>query len=157
MEVANLVANCGTYCGVCPYLIAYKTNDEHLKEKLAKSAGLKPEQIVCEGCNSDLAFIFCRTCDTKKCVQEKGIESCSECGDFPCELVERWEFEDFKNRIKMEVNYRKQYGKEKWIAKSIEMNTCPSCQTLCHWMATVCKSCGTHLEPRYIDENDIDK
>jgi ribosomal protein L32 len=150
MDDPKLLASCGTYCGVCPYLIAYKTNNESLKQKLAKTVGLKPDQIICEGCNSDLPLVFCRNCPMKKCVNEKGFQSCAECDEFPCEVIEKFPFKLFLKRQAWDVNYRKEHGDEAWLTKTIEMNTCPSCGNIEHWRAKICKSCGKELEKRYI-------
>ena len=150
MENPELFAPCGTYCGVCPYLIAYKTNDEGMKEKLAKSIGIKPEQIVCDGCRSENPLFFCQKCAMKTCVSEKGIDSCAECDDYPCIHIEKFPFKLFLKRQDWDVKYRKEHGKEKWLEKTLEMNKCPSCGTLCHWRARRCKACGTELKERYL-------
>ncbi|MFX1259785.1 MAG: DUF3795 domain-containing protein, partial [Promethearchaeota archaeon] len=118
MKDPKLLALCGTNCGVCPFLIAYKTNDERLKEKLAKMIRIKPEEIVCEGCNSEIQFNFCKMCPIKSCVMKKGFESCVDCDDFPCKIVEQFPFKEFIKRVKWDVNYRKQHSKEEWIAKT---------------------------------------
>ena len=150
MDNSKLLAPCGVYCGVCPYLIAYKNNDDRLKQKLAKSIGIKPEKIICEGCNSDLTIFFCRVCKIKECVQNKSIQSCANCEEFPCDLIERFPYKEFFKKVKWDVNYQMKFGKEQWISKTIELNTCPTCQTLQHWRAKICKSCGTKLEERYL-------
>ncbi len=145
----NLFAPCGTNCGVCPYLIAYKTNDQRMKEKLAKSIGIKPEQIVCEGCMSEEPLFFCKSCCMKSCVAEKEIESCAECDDYPCSIIEKFPFKMFIKRQSWDVKYRKEHGKEKWLEKTVEMNACPLCQALGHWRQKVCKKCGTEIKERY--------
>ena len=150
MENPELFAPCGTYCGVCPYLIAYKTNDDKLKEKLAKMLPIKPEEIVCDGCNSDNPLYFCKMCAMKKCVIEKGFDSCADCSEAPCETIEKFPFKEFIKRVKWDLEYRKNHSKEEWIAKTIELNSCPSCSSIAHWRATICKSCGTQLEKRYV-------
>ena len=149
MEDSKLFAHCGTYCGVCPYMIAYKTNDESLKAKLAKSIGIKPEQIICEGCMSDNPLFFCKVCAMKKCAREKGIESCAECDEYPCKNIEKFPFKMFLKRQDWDLKYRKEHGKEKWLEKTIKMNTCASCGNLCHWKANRCRSCGAEMEERY--------
>jgi len=146
MEDLKLIAPCGVFCGVCPY----KTKDERLKEKLSKSIGIKPEQIVCEGCRSDLPLFFCKSCKIKSCVQKKEIESCAECNDYPCERIEKYPYKEFLTRLKWEVVYRKNFGRDAWIEKVIEMNSCPECNNLNHWRAKICKSCGSELKERYI-------
>jgi len=149
MNNSNLIAPCGVYCGVCPQLIAYKTDNARLKEKLAENFGVKPEEIVCEGCTSELPFVFCRLCDIKSCVKDKDIESCAECNKFPCEIVENFPFKQFIKKVKWDVSYRQEHGKDEWIAKSIELNTCPTCQSLNHWVARRCISCKNGLPERY--------
>ena len=151
MEDPKLFAPCGTYCGVCPWRVAYLTNDDNLKSKLAKMVGMNPDDIICEGCQSDLPLYFCRSCGMKKCVNEKKIDSCAECDEFPCKIVEKFPFKDFIIRVKWDNKYRKEHGKEEWFKKTIEMNTCPSCGQLAHWRASICKSCGNPLEKRYND------
>ena len=150
MEDPKFLAYCGTNCGVCTFRLAYETNDEQLKEKLAKMIRIKPEQIICEGCKSDLTLFICKVCTIKSCVIKKGFESCVDCDEFPCKTVERFPVKEFIKRVKYDVNYRKEHTKEDWISKTIELNTCPSCQTLAHWRGKVCKSCGTTLEARYL-------
>ncbi|MFX1451159.1 MAG: DUF3795 domain-containing protein [Promethearchaeota archaeon] len=148
MDDPILHAPCGYHCGVCPYLMAYKDNDEKLKKKLAKSLGVKEGDIKCEGCISDNPFFYCQHCSLKKCVQKRGITSCVDCDEFPCKKVERFPAKEFIKKVKWDVNFQKQYGKEKWISKTIELNTCAECNTLNHWQAKVCKSCGYELKEK---------
>lgn len=146
----RLLAPCGTNCGVCPYLIAYKTNDESLKEKLAKSIGIKPEKIVCDGCMSEEPLFFCKMCGMKRCVLDnEDIESCAECEEHPCEIIEKFPYKMFLKRQAWDVNYRKTHSKDEWLEKTKEMNSCPSCGELAHWRGRVCKNCGEPLKERY--------
>jgi hypothetical protein len=149
MNNQELIAPCGVYCGVCPQRIAHKSKNEKLKEKLAANYGLKPEDISCDGCNSKNLFLFCVSCEIKSCVQKKEIESCAECKEFPCEIIDNFSVKQFIEKVKWDVNYRREHGKDHWIAKSIELNTCPSCQSLNHWVAKRCISCKDELPKRY--------
>lgn len=149
MDNQELIAPCGVYCGVCPQMVAYKNNNERLKEKLAANYGVKPEDISCDGCTSDNPFLLCASCNIKSCVQAKGIESCAECEEFPCETIEDFPVPPFIKKVKWDVNYRREYGKDAWITQSIELNTCPSCKTLNHWVARRCISCKEELQERY--------
>ena len=150
MEDPNFMAYCGTNCRVCSFRIAYITNDERLKEKLAKMIGIKPDQIICEGCRSEEPLFICKMCPMKSCVLKKGYESCVDCDEFPCKIIERFPVKEFIKKVKFDVNYRKKHSKEDWIVKTIELNSCPSCQTLAHWRGRICKSCGTQLKARYL-------
>ena len=149
MGERDLIAPCGVYCGVCPYLIAYKNNDEELKKKLAKNIGIKPEKVACEGCRSDYPFFFCRQCAIKACVIDRKIESCAVCEDFPCEKVENYPYQPFIENVRWDVKCRRELGKEDWIKKTIKINTCPSCNTLNHRKARKCIKCKENLPERY--------
>lgn len=151
MDNPELMAPCGTYCGVCPWRIAYITKDENLKAKLVKMIpGMKTEQIICEGCRSDLPLYFCKSCTMKICVNKKGIESCAKCEEeYPCSVIKKYPFKEFLIRQKWDIEYRKDHSDEDWLAKTIEMNSCPSCGKLQHWRAKICKSCGGEMPKRY--------
>ncbi|NHI91257.1 MAG: DUF3795 domain-containing protein [Candidatus Lokiarchaeota archaeon] len=149
MDDQKLIAPCGVYCGVCPYLIAHKHEDEELKKKLAKNIGVKPEKIECEGCRSNYPFFFCRSCTIKACVLEKKLESCALCDKFPCEKIENYPYQPFIENVKWDINCRRKLGKEAWIEKTIKINTCPACNTLNHRKAKRCIKCNEELPKRY--------
>jgi hypothetical protein len=83
---ANLVAPCGLFCGACPVFRA--SGDSALAERLAKTLGVRQEQVSCLGCRVEEGHIkvmgepVCPTYDC--CIQEKGLQFCYECGEFPC-------------------------------------------------------------------------
>ena len=84
------IAQCGWTCTECPAYIARQTNDQELREKTAKTwsgAGftVEPIQINCEGCHStgDL-FYHCLECNVRNCAIEKIVNTCADCGEYPC-------------------------------------------------------------------------
>jgi len=85
-EVEELAAPCGLYCGACPI---YKAQtDRVLAEKLAPRLGLPIEACACLGCRGQKGRVrvmgeqICETYDC--CVNEKGLDFCYQCPDFPC-------------------------------------------------------------------------
>jgi len=61
MEIrAELIGKCGIYCGACPL---------HIRG-------------ICKGCSD----ISTTKCSIYKCVDERNLNSCGECPEFPCEL-----------------------------------------------------------------------
>jgi len=54
----DLIGRCGFYCSACRLYVLKK----------------------CKGCSGEEA-----KCPYYKCVENKGIDSCGECQDFPCE------------------------------------------------------------------------
>jgi hypothetical protein len=85
------IAYCGLNCEVCSANIAKQTNDQELREKTAKAwsgPGFKVEanQINCEGCHSTGELFFhCYQCSVRNCATEKGVNTCADCGEYPCE------------------------------------------------------------------------
>jgi hypothetical protein len=84
------IAYCGLNCIECPAYIAKQTNDQELREKTAKAWSgpgftVEPIQVNCEGCHSTgEVFFHCHECNVRKCAIEKGVNTCAECGDYPC-------------------------------------------------------------------------
>ena len=89
MNTKRVIAACGNDCSVCPRYVAHpyeKTRDElrHTAE-LWMQIGYRDhvvseEEISCAGCRPEN---WCRY-HAVKCCRDKGIESCAECGAFPC-------------------------------------------------------------------------
>ena len=87
---------CGQYCGICPVYIASTTSDIRKKEKLAKKYSkelgkkLSADNIHCWGCRADNKNCWGKGCQIRKCAQEKGIEFCYQCSEFPCPELEKY-------------------------------------------------------------------
>ena len=93
------IAICGLDCASCGAYQATIVNDDGLREKTAKewaekygNKGLKPEDINCLGCLSQVEPIFsnCRVCEYRLCGLEKKVENCSQCGEYPCEKISKF-------------------------------------------------------------------
>lgn len=89
MNVKELTAPCGLACWACNY---YKDNiSEEVAEQTGAMLEMAPEEVACEGCRSERGCAFempltgGKGCETKNCVEEKGLHNCSECNEFPCE------------------------------------------------------------------------
>ena len=87
-EERALISPCGLYCGNCPLYIA--RTDETLRKKIAEGQGIAVEEVfLCAGCRLMQGKIPQAggepVCDTYACaVDDKKIEFCYECADFPC-------------------------------------------------------------------------
>ena len=91
VNMAEKLSPCGITCATCDAYIATQTGDQALFQKLAEQfkqnfgEDISPDKIRCDGCMNDGAHIgFCFECEIRKCVIEKGHETCAECADFPC-------------------------------------------------------------------------
>lgn len=88
----RIIAACGNDCSVCPRYVAHpyeKTEEElHHTAELWMRIGYRDhlvsnEEISCTGCKPEN---WCRY-NVVKCCQEKGISTCSECSEYPCDNI----------------------------------------------------------------------
>lgn len=92
----KIVARCGFRCDTCR---AYAANNHSYDDQVrvasawAKYFGLKisPEKLRCNGCtgercdNNDFPDL---SCPIRACVIERGMNTCADCFDYPCEKME---------------------------------------------------------------------
>ena len=83
-EKARLEAPCGIHCGKC--LLNQALLNEKLRENIAQRLNVPPEKATCEGCRAVVGHCpaIGEQCATFVCVQEKGVEFCCDCSEFPC-------------------------------------------------------------------------
>lgn len=86
----QLIACCGLDCESCDARIATIANDDAMREKTARlwsemnnSPEITAATINCMGCRTEgVKFAFCSDmCETRKCVSEKGFDTCGDCGE----------------------------------------------------------------------------
>ena len=105
MDYRNLTAPCGIPCFECT---VYKAKtDENIQKAISVRLGIDFDKAYCDGCrNRDgVAFLFEKNnifpdgncilfgnekgqCKIYLCAEEKQIHNCSECNDFPCDLLQ---------------------------------------------------------------------
>ncbi len=87
------LAFCGLECNNCDAFIATKENDDSKRKQVAENwsnmfgADIKPEEINCNGCHSDLLFSHCKVCEIRKCGMEKSLTTCGDCSDYSCDKL----------------------------------------------------------------------
>lgn len=123
----NMVAPCGINCTYC-YV--------HHKKK-------KP----CMGCrqNDEAKPTSCQKCKIKACINNKNIEFCYECVDFPCVLIKRLD-KSYQTRydeslIKNLEVINKQ-GLEVFLHSERIRLKCPNCEGYLNIHDKVCFQCG---------------
>ena len=103
MEELNLAGCCGLYCGLCPRF---------------QSTALGR----CLGCKVLCLTFSCKIYNC--CVKQRGLATCAECDDFPCEKnnPEAHQYEYFvTNRVCISNLYRiKEVGLEAWLEEQRE-------------------------------------
>ena len=95
MQMESMIAPCGMDCAQCPIFIAAR--DPVAAERLAQawhSSGhpdAKPSWFRCQGCRGDRSVRWSEPCGISQCcVDDKDLDFCYECNEFPCERLEEW-------------------------------------------------------------------
>ena len=146
----ELLAPCGLYCGACSILIAHRTNNATLKEKLAAVYGMKPEDLHCTGCLStdeDQIFHYCKVCAIKSCANDKKIEGCHQCEEFPCSHIDNFPIPLGKKVILKSVPLRRELGTGAWVEHEEKRYSCPECGARVFRGAKRCNNCKRDVEP----------
>ncbi|MFB0558887.1 MAG: DUF3795 domain-containing protein [Candidatus Bathyarchaeia archaeon] len=89
----QILAPCGIDCTICP---AYQATQESDYDELAKIVEIwasddthyEAEDLVCDGCYGERVSTDCRACWIKNCVEDKGLENCAHCKEYPYERLE---------------------------------------------------------------------
>ena len=101
-EEKNLAGCCGIYCGLCPRY-----------QSTAKSR--------CPGCKVLSLTISCKLYNC--CVKKKGLTTCAECADFPCDKYAGFfEWDSFVSHAVCRPNLERirEVGLEKWLQQQTE-------------------------------------
>lgn len=96
MDYLQMTAPCGLDCFNCVFFLA--NHDQGAREELERYErlmGMPMEMMLCQGCRSQGGCIKLHgavsnrgedePCPAFACSQEKGLDFCYECGDFPCD------------------------------------------------------------------------
>lgn len=93
----TLVAACGLVCSKCSAFIGTRNDDDGLiratAEEWSRQYGVEvpPEAVWCNGCMTDGGpkCVHCSDgCETRRCVMDKGYDTCAECAEYPCAKIE---------------------------------------------------------------------
>jgi len=89
-----LQGRCGIFCGDCEIYIAYSTNNIGERKRIARKydgAGksIMPEQVKCLGCKGNADNVWRAGCKIRVCAEDKGVEFCYQCLDYPCNELDK--------------------------------------------------------------------
>ncbi|MCF7793400.1 MAG: DUF3795 domain-containing protein [Candidatus Cloacimonetes bacterium] len=86
MDYQQLTAPCGLDCWNC--LIYQAAENEKLKKMIADKLKIPEEKVSCRGCRAEkgqIGFLDMNSsCKVFRCITGKGIYSCVECDEMPC-------------------------------------------------------------------------
>ncbi len=94
----EIIAYCGLNCSKCEaYMVTQKDDDEERKilaEKWSKqfNTDIKPEDINCDGCQTDTGrhISYCAMCEIRKCAKGRDVINCAYCEDYGCETLTKF-------------------------------------------------------------------
>ena len=149
----DLMAPCGLYCGACGVYLATRDGNEKFKAVMGNLYGTKPEETACLGCMQPdppkKIYGFCKACKIRSCVKSKGCYSCHQCGEWPCELIEKFFFATGVRVMKRAIPaWREKVAEEghekgsaEWARSECERYHCPSCGQPLFRGAQRCRAC----------------
>jgi hypothetical protein len=88
----KMTAPCGLDCFNCPVHLAQ--SDGEIRKRIMENVGVSYEDAICGGCRSVNGVCplgrkhGAKQCETYSCVIAKGIETCADCTDFPCDKLQ---------------------------------------------------------------------
>ncbi|MGB2698538.1 MAG: DUF3795 domain-containing protein, partial [Candidatus Zixiibacteriota bacterium] len=135
---------CGLYCGACAVLLA---NEKGEVEKKAKEWRMKPEELKCHGCKTETIATFCVTCELKKCAEDKNVDYCFQCAEYPCARL--LEFKNDKHPhhsiVLKNLKFISEKGRDRWLKEQKARWSCPKCGAKFSWYDKTCQNCGEKL------------
>ena len=154
-EIKNkdLMAPCGLYCGACGIYIAMRDKNDKFRSIMGNLYGTKPEETECMGCMqsgpSETLYGLCKTCTIRDCVKNKGLYSCHQCEEWPCDQIENFGFETGRNVMKRTIplwrEKVKEHGDEassvEWARAECERYHCSDCGNPLFRGAQRCRTC----------------
>jgi hypothetical protein len=158
-EIKNrdLMAPCGLYCGACGVYIATRDGNEKFRAVMGNLYGTKPEDTACLGCMQPeppkAMYGYCKACRIRDCVRSKGFYSCHQCGDWPCDHINRFGFATGVRVMKRTIPIWRakvaelgdEAGSVEWARSECERYLCPTCGKAVFRGAQRCRSCKEPL------------
>jgi hypothetical protein len=148
-----IAAVCGLYCGACTFYIGSQEDPERLAA-LAARHGKPIQDLYCDGCMGERRTYYCETCTLTRCAQNRGVDFCSQCGDYPCGELIAFESK-YPHRIGLRTSLEmiRDRGWEAWEAEMKALYACPACGTTNSAYDLSCRTCGHSPGSRFAEEN----
>ncbi|KUO49790.1 MAG: hypothetical protein APF76_00675 [Desulfitibacter sp. BRH_c19] len=122
----KIIAPCGIDCFNCELFEDNVT--EELQTRLSSSTKIPKDKITCNGCIDGNVCLFLKiqgkSCKTRDCANEKGVNYCFNCDTFPCEyLMPLADGADrFPHNIKLyNLCLMKTIGIDAWVEKASDI------------------------------------
>jgi Protein of unknown function (DUF3795) len=123
-ELRELTAPCGLDCFNCPFYLS-NDNEELRKQMASLVQGYSIpyeeayEKVACKGCRkrNGVPPFATEQCKVSNCISSKGIETCADCSDFPCDNLQPFadKAAHFPHNMKVyNLALIRKMGMEKW-------------------------------------------
>ncbi|MCD8138674.1 MAG: DUF3795 domain-containing protein [Planctomycetaceae bacterium] len=114
----KMLAYCGIYCEQCSARVAFTERDwKHLEMFPSRFTAGRPDlsEYDCEGCKGRN---LCGPCGIKDCASGRNLDSCADCGEFPCAMLVAFETDGIPHHRWAVDNLRRirAHGLEAWFA-----------------------------------------
>jgi len=86
---------------------------------------------------------YCQACEIKKCADERGVEFCAFCEDYPCTMLKEFQAQLPHRAELFEDGERvREVGFDQWFEEVHSRYTCPECSTINSAYDLSCRKCG---------------
>lgn len=145
---------CGLYCGACPVIVANELGEV---EKRAVEWQMKPEELRCFGCRSETIAVFCTDCGMRLCARNRGMGSCCECNEYPCEILKNFRADEHPHHSTVLKNLEtiREKGLDAWLEEQRDRWSCPVCGARFAWYDAKCGGCGAALYDCRAEERNL--
>jgi len=146
------IAYCGIYCGACGIYMATESGS---LDELAKQTKIPVEYQGCTGCRTDRNNLCCMNCGIKRCCRYKNLNSCNECDEFPCSVLEAFDKDKHPHHsgVIASLQVLSESGQELWLDLQRHRWSCSHCNTPFHWYQETCKSCVKEVQGYKLPDN----
>ncbi len=146
------IAYCGLYCGACGIYMATQAGT---LDEIVQQTKIPVEYQACSGCRTERNNLCCMNCGIKRCCRHKNLNSCAECNEFPCSVLEAFDMDKHPHHTGVieSLQVLSESGPEKWLDLQGQKWSCSQCSTRFHWYQDTCKSCGKQVQGYKLPDN----
>ena len=138
----QLAAVCGLYCPACTIYIGSTEEPERLAATAGRF-GVSVEEARCNGCRSDVQSFYCQACEIKKCADDRGLEFCSFCDEYPCQMLKEFQAQLPHRAELFEDGERiREAGGDQWFEEVRARYICQACSAINSAYDLACRKCG---------------
>jgi len=151
----NLISACGLFCGACGIYQATQENDIEKILQYAVVLNQTFDETLCDGCGAKRKSLHCsKMCTFIDCKQQKGVNFCTDCIEFPCQALLDFKSE-MPHRIEIIESLKrlKEIGQENWINEMEKHFSCPECNALNSAYDIKCRKCGKSPGCKFVEEH----